>query len=380
MPLKVFIIAGEISGDALGAKLINDLKDKVADVEFYGVGGEQMERQGFKSLFPMRELSVMGIFEILPKLNKILKRISQTIENIEKINPDIVVTIDSPGFAFRVMRGVRKNKRVSPKAVHYVAPTVWAWKPERAAKVAKLYDGMICLLPFEPEYFLKEGMRAVFTGHPAAGAHLDVATGKNIRAELGIADDKNVVGVLFGSRMGELNQTGPILHEAMRLIVEQYGADNVEIVSLTLPHLKKQAQNLLEGLSCKTHLVTDSSRKWDLFKSMDMAVATSGTVGLELALAGVPHVIGYKANALTAKIVASQLLIDHVHLVNILMDKEIVPEFLQRECTAKNIASVFIEHKDRLSGQSHSFSKVRAMLQPAVGETPADFVVNILEN
>ena len=373
--LKVFITAGEASGDTLGAGLMRALKEKTAArVNFEGVGGPQMEAQGLRSLFPMQDLSVMGVAEVLPRLNLILKRIRQTARRIEDENPDIVVTIDSPDFSFRVARLI-KNPSVM---IHYVAPTVWAWRPGRAKKVADLYDGIVCLLPFEPLYFEAEGMKAVFTGHPMLESGFERADGEGLRARLGIAPEQKVLGVLFGSRGGELRRTGYVLREAALKIVQKN--PDMQLVTLTLPHLKSRIDTLLEGFPCKTHVLTDAASKWSAFAAMDVAMATSGTVGLELAVTGVPHVIAYKINALTHFLIRSRIKAKYAHLANILLDREVVPEFIQKNCTADAIAGAVEKILRGEKTQRAELEKVRGLLQRVGTTSPslqaADFILS----
>ncbi|HEY8191516.1 MAG TPA: lipid-A-disaccharide synthase, partial [Alphaproteobacteria bacterium] len=348
-----------VSGDFLGGRLMEALKKESGrPVRFSGVGGAQMQAQGLDSLFPMSDLSVMGITEVLPRLPLILRRIRQTAHHIRKTQPDIVVTIDAPDFSFRVAAALRKPEQTTlaqdiaawlnddeeknlpvdfkmPRMIHYVAPTVWAWRPERAAKVARLYDGILCLFPFEPPWFRAEGMQALFTGHPVTEAGLNTADDKKLRGEMSIPTDVKILGVLFGSRMGELNRTGPALREtAYRLAQERPG---MHLLTLTLPHLERELRNLLQGMPCKVHVLSDQARKGEAFAAMHAALATSGTVGMELAVAGIPHAIAYRANALTAFIVKRKVTVRHAHLLNILFEDEIVPEFIQGKCTAENI-------------------------------------------
>lgn len=361
--LKIFIAAGEASGDVLGARLMRALKQEAGGViTFKGVGGPLMEAEGLQSLFPMRDLSVMGIAEVLPRLNKILKRIRQTADNIIQEVPDLTITIDSPDFSFRVAERVRKRSDVSP-LVHYVAPTVWAWRPERAAKMAKLYDGLLCLYPFEPDYFTAEGLRAVFAGHPAMENSCDRADGGNLREGLGIPANAKVLGIMFGSRMSELNRVGPVLREAAEHIAARH--TGLHILSPTFPHLERQVVNLLQGLPCKWHVLTDQGRKWDSFAAMDFALATSGTVGLELAIAGVPHVIAYKMNRLTWQIVRRKVTVKYAHLANLLLDKPVVPEFIQTGLQGDEIgqeALALLENKTRRQAQLGAFEQVRQKL------------------
>jgi lipid-A-disaccharide synthase len=386
----IFLIAGEISGDFLGARLMAALKDQDPGVRFSGVGGAQMAKQGLQSLFPMTDLSVMGITEVLPRLPLILWRIRQTTHHIRETQPDIVITIDSPDFSFRVAAALRKPEQATlaqnvagwlrdeekktsttfemPHMIHYVAPTVWAWRPERAAKVAKLYDGIMCLFPFEPPWFEVEGMKAVFTGHPVAEAGFDKADGVKLRREFGIPTDAKVIGVLFGSRMGELNRTGPALREAAHRLAQE--RPDIHLLTLTLPHLERELRNLLQGFPCKTHIISDQPRKAEAFAAMHTALATSGTVGMELAVAGVPHAIAYRANALTAFIVKRKVTVRYAHLLNILFEDETVPEFIQGKCRPEAIypaLKTLLDDDIARARQKMMFDKFREQISAPAG-------------
>lgn len=370
--MKICLIAGESSGDDLGAHLMTDLKARRPDLEFFGVGGPLMAGQGLDSLFPMSDLSVMGLAEILPRLPLLMRRIRQTADHIQAMKPDIVVTIDSPDFCFRVVRLIR-DMTPRPRLVHYVAPTVWAWRPERAAKIAALYDGLICLLPFEPPYFEKEGLSAVFAGHPLTALTPDPAAGAAFRAAHDITPEARVLGLFFGSRMGELNRMGPVLREAACRLAERNTIDF--IVSPTLPHLEREAKNMLRAMPCKTLTLTGVDNKHAAMKAMNVALATSGTVGLELAMAGVPHAIGYRMSPLTFQIVRRKVRVRHAHLVNILLGdgRDFVPEFIQDLCTPDNLVGA-IENSVKESTQIPAFQQARRLLTGQVNA--ADFILS----
>lgn len=339
-PLRIMLIAGEASGDLLGARLMAALKSQHAGaISFSGIGGPMMEVGGLQTLFPMRELSLMGIMEILPNIPRLLRRIKQTADMIRAIQPDIVVTIDSPDFCFRVARMVQKEGKRNCPWVHYVAPTVWAWRPERAAKMASLYDGIICLLPFEPPYFTRVGMKAVFTGHPAIENVGGFGAGQGFRARHGIPlRDGFLFGVLFGSRHSEIGRMGEIIRQSVLKVLEKAQRPDVHIVAPTFPHLKDEVTALLKNMPCPVHIVTDPAEKWPVFDATEVAFAVSGTVGLELALASVPHVIAYRMNRLTWEIVRRKVKVPYAHLANILMEDRVVPEFIQDQCRPELIA------------------------------------------
>ena len=213
MSEHIYIIAGEASGDFLGAQLMKALKKQQPDIQFSGIGGELMQREGLNSLFPMNDLSVMGVMEVLPKLGLLLKRISQTAEDIISLNPSKVITIDAPDFSFRVLKKVRKQTDTPPQFIHYVAPTVWAWRPKRAAKISKFLDGLICLFDFEPAYFEKEGLKSIAAGHPMMESGVLIAS----KLDIGNANTEKL-GVFFGSRQGELKRISTVSRKSGSVI------------------------------------------------------------------------------------------------------------------------------------------------------------------
>jgi len=330
MSKHVYLIAGEASGDFIGAQLMAAIKEQNPETHFSGGGGPLMSAQGLNSLFPMEELSLMGIAEILPKLFNLIGRIHQTVDHIIVKNPDMVITIDAPDFSFRVQKKVRQKMNAPPELVHYVAPTVWAWREKRALKVSKFLDAMICLFDFEPPYFERVGLRAVAVGHPM------IESGILEASPALIGDDQTKkLGLFLGSRKGELKRTAPILIEAVQGIIKQN--KNIELIVPTLPHLETTITELLGDIDAPITITIDQTDKWSIFKACDAAIAVSGTVGLELAVANVPHIIAYKASPITAFIVRRLIKTPFVHLANIILNKEVVPELLQEECTAYNI-------------------------------------------
>lgn len=378
-----YMIAGEPSGDLLGGRLmqsINQATNKHAC--FYGIGGKAMQGHGLDSLFPMTDLSVMGLAEVLPRLPLILHRIKQTISDIVAKNPDVVVTIDAPDFSFRVARGL-KEAGYKGRLIHYVAPTVWAWRAERAKKVAALYDGIMCLLPFEPGYFIREGMKAAFVGHSVLEEGWDHTDPSGLRLHYEIPANKKVLGLLFGSRIGELNRVGPVLRKAA-LIVAKDNPD-LHIVTITLPHVQKLARNLLQEIPCTQTVILDPHHKFHGFSVMDAAIATSGTVGLELSVAGVPHVIGYKMSPLTHALIRPRIKTKYAHLTNILLNYPLVPEFIQGDCEPEALAhavSLYLQDYNAVKYQKDGFRSAMHMIQGEYAGTPsqqaAAFVLSFL--
>ncbi|MCH2546338.1 MAG: lipid-A-disaccharide synthase [Alphaproteobacteria bacterium] len=336
--MRVYLIAGEQSGDLLGARLMQALRAEHPDIEFNGIGGPQMHEQGLHSLFPMSELSLMGFLEVIPHIPRLLKRIKITVKDIQRTQPDIIVTIDSPGFCFRVADALRKNwpkgHDKSPRFVHYVAPSVWAYKPERAKRLSQIYDQVLTLLPFEPAYFEAEGMQADFVGHPLVETTVN-GDGASFRTHHGIAADAKVIAVLPGSRSGELKRHIPVLRETMTHIAEQF--PHCVTVIPAVPHLMDTIHAQTKNWPTKLVIADQSQEKWNAFAAADVAIAKSGTVTLELALSNTPMVVMYKVNPISAWLMRRMIITPYVTLVNILVQSEVVPELLQEEATSERI-------------------------------------------
>lgn len=332
MSKRIFIIAGEASGDFLGAQLLKDLKALHPNMQYRGIGGTQMAKEGLFSLFPMQEISLIGLTELLPHLSNIFRRIKQTKKAIEAFKPDVVITIDSPGFTLRIAKFVKKKLNIP--VVHYVAPSVWAWRPKRARSIAKKVNHLLCLLPFEPPYFEKYGLKATFVGHPVTSVELP--DDSHFRTALSIRRDATLVCVLPGSRRSEIYQHLTIFLNALAKLPAHH---NIEVVVPTLHHLKPLIESLLaEEARVLVKVITNDTQKWQAFMQSGIALAASGTVSLELAYVGVPQVIAYKVNAVTAWIVKKLIKIQSVSLVNILSKKPIVPECLQNACNADTLS------------------------------------------
>ena len=381
--LSFYMIAGEASGDLLGGRLMKSISQATSGhAVYHGVGGVSMKGHGLNSLFPMTDLSVMGVAEVLPRLPLILARIKQTVADVIAKNPSVVVTIDAPDFSFRVAKGLR-DAGYKGKLIHYVAPTVWAWRAERAKKVAALYDGILCLLPFEPGYFTREGMKAAFVGHSVLEEGWDHTDPSGLRLHYEIPANKKVLGLLFGSRVGELNRVGPILREAALLVAKDN--PDLHIVTITLPHVEKLARNLLQEIPCSNTVILDPNHKFHGFSVMDAAIATSGTVGLELSVAGVPHIIGYKINPLTHALVRSRIKTKYAHLTNILLNYPLVPEFIQGDCTPEALAgaaSLYLQDYNAVKYQKDGFRNAMHMILGESAGTPSqqasEFVLSFL--
>ncbi|MBV1864157.1 MAG: lipid-A-disaccharide synthase [Rhodobacteraceae bacterium] len=350
--MSVFVIAGEPSGDKLGGALMAGLKGLSA-VEFSGVGGPLMQAQGLDSLFDMADLSVMGLLEVLPRVPKLLRRVKQTAAAVIAARPDVLITIDSPDFCLRVAGKVRA---VLPdiKVVHYVAPSVWAWRPERAVKMARYVDHVLALLPFEPPLMQVAGMSCDFVGHPVV-AEPEPSYDEQLKlaAELGLNPDVGrMVCLLPGSRKGEVTRLLPIYQQVVSRVQAQFPDTQFILpmsgaVAADVREMTRRWNNppvLLDPAGLDPDAA--EARKRAVFYLCDAALATSGTVALELAAAACPMVVAYKANYLTTRMVKKLAQIDTANLVNIVTESRVVPEFLFDACTAEKITPAFLKIMD----------------------------------
>lgn len=332
--MKVFVIAGEVSGDKLGGALMAGLRSLRPDVTFDGVGGPLMQAQGLRSRFPMDELSVMGLAEILPKYRALKARIREMAAAVIATEPDILITIDSPDFCLRVAKLVRAATNI--RTVHYVAPTVWAWRPGRAAKMAAHVDHVLALFPFEPDLMQAAGMDCDFVGHPVTAE--PVATAAQALAFRAAHDigDAPLILALPGSRRGEVARLGDRFGQALDLIAAEHPRARV-VLPVAAP-VAAQVRDMVAGWGVAPVLVEDSAAKRAAFRAADVALAASGTVSLELAAAGTPMVIAYDMAWLSRIIIARMLLVDTVTLVNLVSGTRVVPEYIGAACVADNIA------------------------------------------
>ncbi len=346
--MKLFLIAGEPSGDRLGAALMAGLKSLRPDVEFAGIGGPLMQDEGLTSLFPMDELSVMGIAEVLPKYRALKRRIAEAAAATLAAAPAALITIDSPDFCLRVARIV-KQAQPRLRTIHYVAPSVWAWRPGRAAKMALVIDHVMALLPFEPPYMTAAGMSCDFVGHPVVSEPVaNPEQGANFRTTHGIAADVPLVLMLPGSRKGEINRLAPHFGSVAAQIIAQVPSARILIQTLqSRSGLVRKLTKDWPGAPVYLHS-PDPDLRAAAFTAADVALAASGTVSLELAAQGCPMVIAYDMNRLTFWLMRKMALIDSVTLVNLVTQTRTVPEFLGERCRADLItpAVMYLLHND----------------------------------
>lgn len=341
VPLKVFIIAGEPSGDKLGGNLMEGM-NKLAkgQINFVGVGGEMMQAAGLNSLFPMSDLTVMGLFEVIPSIPKIKRRIDQAVKAATELRPDVLITIDSPDFCLRVgkkLRGVYPDQF----SVHYVAPSVWAWRPERAAKMAKTVNHVLALLPFEPPYMKRAGMTCDFVGHPATTEATPTKTQiKTVLSDLGLKPSDEIIAVLPGSRRSEIKRLMPLYKDAIKLVLN--ARPKAQFVLAAARSILAEVHEHLADSTLPIHVLDPTAfspheaehRKRAIYAASRAALATSGTIALDLAKQRCPMVVAYKASWLTERAVKRLAKIDRANLINIVTDSYVVPEFLFDKCTA----------------------------------------------
>lgn len=346
MPLKVFIIAGEASGDRLGAKLMKELQAlSKENIEFCGVGGHLMAKEGLKSLFPIAQISLMGFVEIIPHMLKIRKLILNTAKRANLFQPNIVITIDSPGFCFRVIKHIRKLNNA--KFIHYVSPSVWAYKKDRVYFIAKYYDLLLSILPFEDKYYKDTGIACKYIGHPISEDGWDVKVNKPaIKKQYDIDQKSKILGVMAGSRKSEVKTLLPIFIDSINQFLK-LDSDITVVFPTTSESLSKLIQTKVKDIRCNTKIIPifqlSEGERIKVLKSFDAAIVKSGTSSLELTFAKVPMLVAYKLHFLSFIILKYYFRIfdkiKYASLTNIILNKESIPEYIQENCVVNKISA-----------------------------------------
>jgi lipid-A-disaccharide synthase len=337
----IFLITGEPSGDALGGALIAALRQRTGGkLRIAGIGGERMREQGLDSLVPMEDLAIAGVAEVLPRAPIILRRVRQTVKAIRALCPDAVVTIDSSGFTWRVAHGLRRRGENLP-LVHYVAPMVWAWRAGRARRMARWYDHLMTLLPFEPPYFERVGLSCRYVGHPLLESGADRGEGSRFRTTHGLCDHDLLIAVLPGSRRGEVRRLLPIFGSALEILATKIG--RFRVVVPTVATVASTVADAVGTWPGDPIVVQRQRDKYDAFAASRAALAASGSVALELALARLPMVVGYRLNPLTEAVLDRALKVRQVNLVNLLLGEPLVPELLGPNCRPERLAASLAE-------------------------------------
>lgn len=379
-PLKIAVVAGEVSGDLLGADLIAALKlIYPGPIELVGVGGEGLQAEGLHSLFDFSELSIMGITQVLKRLPLLLRRIRQTADAIIAARPDFLLIIDSPDFTHRVAKRVRLALPDLP-VVDYVCPSVWAWKEYRAKNMLAYVDLVLALLPFEPAAMRRlDGPRTEFVGHRLT-ADANVLAVRERRKTRAAGDGNKTILLLPGSRSTEIKALMPALKDTVTLMLERNPA--TRFLLPTVPRQRALVEALLADWPVKPQLTSTSAEKWDAFAAADMAIAASGTVTLELALCGVPTVSIYKADLLI-RLMANRIKVWSAALPNLIADQPVIPEHINDLVRpgylvrwAECLSTETPQRQAMLSGFAEVWGRLSTAVPP--GEEAASLVLKLL--
>uniref|UniRef100_A0A803LRJ4 lipid-A-disaccharide synthase n=1 Tax=Chenopodium quinoa TaxID=63459 RepID=A0A803LRJ4_CHEQI len=398
--LRVFVVAGEVSGDIIGARLMTSLKRlSPFPVKFSGVGGSMMSQHGLRSLFPMEDLAVMGIWELLPHLYKIRVRLKETVEAAFLFKPHVVVTVDAKGFSFRFL----KELRDSPIHFHYVAPSFWAWRggEARLKGLSQFIDHILCILPFEEEVCKLNGLAATFVGHPVLEDCLELnlvrlltshycsisfnivvefqgkdtidwkvyTNSQDFRSKFEIPSGAKVITLLPGSRLQEVQRMVPIFLKTMELLKGSFPELRTVMLAASNQHVEDYLSRLIDHWPVPVILIPGSSidQKYDAFNASTAALCTSGTVAVELQLARLPCLVAYRAHILTEWLIRYKAKVPYISLPNILLGSPVIPEALFDTCTPKNLASTLtklIQDEGLREQQIKSAGTVIRLLSP----------------
>lgn len=371
--LRVFLVAGEPSGDALAGPLMAALRRRLGPgLRFAGVGGERMAEQGLSSQFPMSDLSLVGLVEVIPRIPRLLRRLNEVEAAIRRWQPHTVVTVDAPGFNFRLAARLRGS---GIPIVHYVAPSVWAWRPDRAQRLAPLLRHLLVLLPFEPPWFDRWGLPTTYVGHPALESVGAGAT--NVDRPLPPRSVGPLLCLLPGSRSSELRRLLPVFAETVDRLRERH--PRLTTVLPTVPAVVAQLRDMVRSWPQPPEIILDRSAALAAMECADVALAASGTVTLELALLGTPYVACYRTNPLTGAIVRRMLRVPHVTLANLVLGRTVVPELLQERCRPDLIVAELdklLTLPEAVAAQKAAFEEVRRRL--AVDMSPSEKAASIV--
>ena len=351
---KIFILTGEPSGDKLASAVILKLKQSNPNVEYSCVGGSHLASLGIKTIFNLREITYIGFTSVLLNLFKIRKKINITVDEIIKFNPDILFSVDSPDFTLRVAQRVKKiNNKI--KSIHYVAPQVWIWREARLKNFKKFVDHMLLLFDFEKKYFDNENIPNTFVGHPL----LEQNKKFNIDLSSLIDYDKKIISLFAGSRSSETNVLLPILCDFVKLMNKKF--NNYTFIFHATDENKDLIVNFLKDNSLNNYqVISDDNIKSQILSNSTFAVAKSGTISLEICNANIPSIIIYKVNTINYLIMKFLVKVKFANIINIINDKEIIPELLQGECNAKEIYSsvvYFLKNPELMKYQVNTYNK-----------------------
>ena len=382
--MKIVIITGEESGDVLGASLVDALKKtSIGEFELYGIGGSLLLKRGIQNYHHINEISVMGIVEVIPKILKIRRIINNVTQEVLELKPDIVITIDSPDFTLRAAKKIKSNNP-KIKILHYVAPSVWGWRPKRVLTVKAAVDKLLTILPFEKEIFEEQKISTTFVGHPITSKLKPNISYSEFNSKYLQKNSKPILLVLPGSRKPEIDKLLNIYLDA----IETFNI--YQKFSIVLPIKKELSEYIKDiikekSISYEITILDSEDAKYEAFVVADYAIATSGTVALELSYFDIAYLVAYRFNYLSYAIIKSLAKAKFANLINIINDKENIPELIQSRCTVNNIGSVFSKivndnnYKESILAASKSaIGKLSTLSNPS--ELAAVEVIKIVGN
>ena len=363
---KIFILTGEPSGDKLASKVILKLQSSKSDIEYLSVGGEHLKSLGIQSLYDLKEVTYLGFTRVLLNIFKIKKKINETVDKIIEFNPDILFSVDSPDFTLRVAERVKKIKP-SIKTIHYVAPQVWIWREGRVKNIKKFIDHILLLFSFEKKFFDKESVKSTFVGHPLLEGY------KKGKVDLSsiLPNNKKIISIYPGSRLSEINVLMPILIKFVQLMNEKY--NNYLFVFHSINENKNTINDKLKNFNLTNiEVISDEKIKSEILLKSIFAVCKSGTISLEICNAGVPSIIIYKINFINFFIIKMLVKAKFANIINIINDKEILPELLQSRCNSKNIFNTvnsFLENPELIKKQIVNFQNTLKEIKSGTSST-----------
>ena len=373
------IIAGEASGDILGAGLIRSLRHRYPGARFVGIGGEEMVAEGFNSLVPMERLSVMGLVEVLGRIRELFSIRARLYEYFFATPPDVVIGIDSPDFTLAIERRCRE---AGIPSVHYVSPSVWAWRQKRIFKIAKSVDLMLTLFPFEARFYEEHQVPVAFVGHPLADRiPMTPETGK-ARQELGLDDQAPLLAIQPGSRAGEVDRLGTLFLEAARWIQERR-PDLQLVIPCVNRDRERQVRELVEALDVKLQVTIVRGRSREVMAASDVVLLASGTATLEAMLLKKPMVVGYRLSDFSYALLSRLVKVPHVALPNLLAKKPLVPELLQADASAESLGAAVLErleNQDERQRLVSAFTELHQTLKQDADEKAAQAISALLES
>lgn len=376
--LRIGIVAGEISGDAIAADFIRAIKARYPHAEFEGVAGEQMQDAGCHQLFPLERLSVMGFSEVLGRLKELLNIRKQLVQHFISNPPDVFVGVDAPDFNLTLER---RLKEAGVPTVHYVSPSVWAWREKRVKKIARAVDLILTLFPFEVEFYARHHVRAQFVGHPMADA-IEMTPNKNdARQELELPQDKKIVALLPGSRRSEVKKLGELLIQTAQACLTE--DSSLHFVSpMATPAIHDMFDTMLQEQAPSLPITLTSGKSRQAIQASDVVLLASGTATLETALLKRPMVVCYRVQALSYWIMKRLATVEHISLPNNLSGKSLVPEFIQERATVENLTSAvmgFLNNPQISENAVKAFYEIHQSLKQNASERAADAVLELID-